>query len=176
MKRLSNGEAVEKAMILMTIDDERDSVGEGQCGWWVGVCVLGFGNSDIQCSNNGSLRPRTKDMGSPFDLVGELNLCEVDITVVEDLAVLDGNQPSKQCWLHKENEGRPRKKSDNLQVSDSMILDHKDSLEVEKFVWNIGLELGVSGVVAESEMIQRLADMETRDRIVVGRPSGLHKY
>ncbi|KAJ1421493.1 hypothetical protein SESBI_13713 [Sesbania bispinosa] len=80
---------------------------------------------------------------SNASLLAEENLCEVPITMVENVAV----------------------------VIDSSILD-KEPHEIAKSVWHLGLQLGVSGVLDETTMIAKLTDMESRDRKAIGRSTG----
>ncbi|KAJ1435922.1 proline-rich protein [Sesbania bispinosa] len=105
------------------------------------------------------------------DLFAESNLCEVPITAVESLAVLWRKPSSIPVCRPKKRRGRPRKMDNKLQVSDPILLN-KVPHEVARSVWNIGLQLVVSGGVAEDTLITRLTDMETRDRIAIGRSSG----
>ncbi|KAJ1432317.1 hypothetical protein SESBI_06575 [Sesbania bispinosa] len=73
----------------------------------------------------------------------------------------------------KRGRGRPRKVYDSKAlVSDllpnSMLLTKKPD-EIENTVWQMGQNLGVSSVVDEVLMINKLAEMERRDRVAIGR-------
>ncbi|KAJ1394956.1 hypothetical protein SESBI_33781 [Sesbania bispinosa] len=96
-------------------------------------------------------------LGASYDLSGEARLCEVPIAIVEDFDVTCGIRSETTSAAIKggnikRRRGRPRKQSFKLKM---------------------GLDLGVSGYDDESIMINRLADMEKRDQLAIGRELGL---
>ncbi|KAJ1406392.1 hypothetical protein SESBI_25139 [Sesbania bispinosa] len=119
---------------------------------------------------------------APPDLSGEDRLCDVPIAFAEDFKLACGIRfatPSATAkgGNIKRRRGRPRKKTVTLKVSDSVMEIHsildKEPIDVANIVWNMRLDLGVSGYDDESVMINRLADMEKRDQLAIGRVSGL---
>ncbi|KAJ1426794.1 hypothetical protein SESBI_10046 [Sesbania bispinosa] len=113
----------------------------------------------------------TQIVGAGADLLAEMNLCEVPITVVDDMDSMGGKATTIPASYLVKRRGRPRKHPEKLQVSDSLLLD-KDPYEIAKSIWHMGLQLGVSGVQDENTVIAKLTDMETRDRTTIGRSTG----
>ncbi|KAJ1393719.1 MerR family transcriptional regulator [Sesbania bispinosa] len=74
-------------------------------------------------------------------------LCDVTITMVDewDYAVQD------------------------LDLNAGHLLLEKTPNEVASTVWQLGLELGISGSEGELVMLKRLEEMETRNRLAIGR-------
>ncbi|KAJ1393451.1 putative pecanex-like protein 1 [Sesbania bispinosa] len=66
--------------------------------------------------------------------------------------------------------------SNPLPVSNASLLAEENLCEepheIAKSVWQLGLQLGVSGVLDETTMIAKLTDMESRDRKAIGRSPG----
>ncbi|KAJ1430557.1 terminase [Sesbania bispinosa] len=124
-------------------------------------------NGPDMCVDGLDLSPKITYHGEE-DLFGDSRLCEVPITMVEDFVALGLNLPEASdhgidVGHIKRMRGRPRKNSAKLNVSDCNLDPNLDPLVVRNYVWKNGLDLGVTGVMDESEMIERLPDMEKRD-------------
>ncbi|KAJ1420452.1 hypothetical protein SESBI_14365 [Sesbania bispinosa] len=120
-------------------------------------------------------------MGSVFELSGNSRLCEVPITIADELEFQGVTrkvipEDVGKGGLPKRRRGRPRKIPTNPQVSDSYMdicsLLVKKPHDVANSVWKIGLDLGVSGFVDDSVIIDKLAEMEKRDQLAIGRSVG----
>ncbi|KAJ1377495.1 hypothetical protein SESBI_48824 [Sesbania bispinosa] len=81
----------------------------------------------------------------------------------------------------KKKEGRPRKKvagdtlvsgNETVSLSNSSLLD-LGSDKIAERVWQIGLELGVSGGGEEFLLKNKLGELERRDRLAIGREDKL---
>ncbi|KAJ1383938.1 hypothetical protein SESBI_42950 [Sesbania bispinosa] len=111
------------------------------------------------------------------DSIAEEALREVPISIVEDLEAMGlyhrGHQD--KGGAPKRKRGRPKKKLSPQKVSASTVdLIHLESepYVVANSVWNLGVELGISGVENEAEMIGRLKDLEERDQLAIGKVRG----
>ncbi|KAJ1381011.1 sigma-54-dependent Fis family transcriptional regulator [Sesbania bispinosa] len=120
---------------------------------------------------------RSDVISSDFDLL-EDQLCEVPILEVVDLDVAGlSTTAAGHGGKLKRGRGRPRKKT--LQKSKAsqpvcsinnefLSLDH-NPISVANKVWEIRCALGLFGYNDETVMVNRLVQMERRDREAVGR-------
>ncbi|KAJ1399214.1 acyl-CoA dehydrogenase [Sesbania bispinosa] len=145
-------------------------------------CCMPVECDTFKASDGASISVDLVALSAPPDLSGDDRLCDVPIAFAEDLDLACGFRsvtPSVTVkgGNIKKRRGIPRKKFVTLKVSDSdmeihYILD-KEPFYVANTFWKMGLDLGVSGYDNESVMINRLADMEKRDQLAIGRVSGL---
>ncbi|KAJ1379987.1 hypothetical protein SESBI_46406 [Sesbania bispinosa] len=68
-----------------------------------------------------------------------------------------------------QNDGLSCAVSDISRVEEGAPMQDKDPIDVAKKVWRMGLDLGVSGYGEDFQMINRLLEMEKRDKIAIGR-------
>ncbi|KAJ1378229.1 hypothetical protein SESBI_48060 [Sesbania bispinosa] len=128
------------------------------------------GSDELQCSNPEAI-PVVKVPVPNASLLAEDNLCEVPITAMENITMVEGKATTLNTRNPVKKRGRPKKNPNKLQVSDSFLLD-KEPNEIAKSVWHLGLQLGVSGVMDETTMIAKLIEMASRDGKAVGRSTG----
>ncbi|KAJ1388849.1 hypothetical protein SESBI_38753 [Sesbania bispinosa] len=111
---------------------------------------------------------------SKLDLASS-HLCDVPIMEVSNFNIAGVHL--QKDGKAKRRRGRPRKvttkknqvsHSDLPMFSEYLSLDQSPKFVVDK-VWEIGCSLGVSCSSCEVDVVNRLAEMEQRDRIAIGR-------
>ncbi|KAJ1384198.1 hypothetical protein SESBI_42751 [Sesbania bispinosa] len=185
-----------EVMGLDSIHD--DELVEHNCGARLHVQDLhNESDSDLHGPVDGSFQQQKKEISmganstsrddvdvTPKELVMELHsatLCDVPIAMVNEwnYASLEprGLNCNKDSSQPKRKRGRPRKQprppvqdyEPESNLNASRLLLEKTPFEVANTVWQMGLELGIASSVDDLEMLKRLEEMETRDRIAIGR-------
>ncbi|KAJ1393453.1 HIT domain-containing protein [Sesbania bispinosa] len=108
--------------------------------------------------------------------------CEVPIVVVNGAHLLDvGHMYTVNKGKIMKKIGRPRKKmvddtlvgkNETISISNSSLLDLGPDKIAER-VWQIGLDLGVSGGDDDLFLMNKLGGLERRDRQAIGREDRL---
>ncbi|KAJ1375371.1 geranylgeranylglyceryl/heptaprenylglyceryl phosphate synthase [Sesbania bispinosa] len=124
---------------------------------------------------------RSGSVSKTGEKVDDSILYNVPITVVDKwgslLPVLGHNSTGHKVAQPRRKRGRPRKlpaekvnlKTSNMDPTVHSSLLEKVPEEIANVVWGLGRQLGVSGVDDEDLMVQRLSELETRDRLAIGR-------